>query len=196
LLEPRGGAKLLEGTIVNLRRQEVSDAANMLRWVNDAEVTAALGNRYLWSMGAEEEFLRNRTTQRQGFGEQTFAIEAKNGRHIGSIGLHDVSPENRSGSLGIMIGEKDFWSQGYGTDAIVVLLRLAFGEMNLNRVELHAYADNERGIACYRKCGFVHEVTMRQGKYRDGRWGDTVEMSVLRGEFDALHGISGKATTP
>lgn len=180
---------MLEGKVVNLRRQEMSDAESMLRWVNDAEVTATLGNRYLWSLAAEEEFLRERTRQRQGFGEQTFAIETKAGRHIGSIGLHDVSPENRSGSLGIMIGEKDCWSHGYGTDAIIVLLRLAFGEMNLNRVELHAYADNARGIRCYEKCGVKTEVTMRMGKYRDGEWGDSIEMSVLRDEFDALHGI-------
>ena len=186
---------MLEGRLVKLRSQEVSDAERMHRWINDREVTATLGNRYLWSLAAEEEFLRNRVSKAPTFENQSFAIETTEGRHIGSIGLHRIAPENRNGELGIMIGEKDCWSQGYGTDAIITLLRFAFGEMNLHRVELHVYADNARGIACYRKCGFVEEVRQRQFRYRAGRWIDGLVMGVLKREFEALHGLVAKEET-
>jgi RimJ/RimL family protein N-acetyltransferase len=183
---------MLEGRLVNLRAQAMTDAERVHRWVNDREVTATVGERYLWSMAAEEEFLRNRTSKPPAFDDQSFAIETKDGRHIGSIGLFGASPENRGGELGIMIGEKDCWSQGYGTDAIITLLRLAFGEMDLHRVGLHVRADNGRAIACYRKCGFVEEVRQRQFRYRAGRWIDGLEMGVLKREFEALHGLVAK----
>jgi RimJ/RimL family protein N-acetyltransferase len=92
-----------------------------------------------------------------------------------------------------MIGEKDCWSQGYGTDAILTLLRHAFFEMNLHRVELQVYADNLRGIACYRKCGFIEEVRHRRYRYRNGEWIDALTMGVLRREFTALHGLAERS---
>ncbi len=183
---------MIEGRIINLRAQEPSDAENMHRWVNDREVTATLGSRYLWSMAAEVEFLRDRTSKRPAFEDHSFAIETKDGRHIGSIGLHCITPEDRNGELGIMIGEKDCWSSGYGTDAITTLLRFAFDELNLHRVDLHAHADNARGIACYRKCGFIEEVRQRAFCFRRGIWLDGLEMGVLRHEFEALHGVTPK----
>lgn len=186
---------MLEGRIVNLRPQELADAATMQRWVNDREVTATLGNRFMWSLAAEEEHLRQRAPKRPSFEEQVFAIETKDGRHIGNLGLHGISPENRGCELGIVIGEKDCWSHGYGTDAILTALRFAFGELSLHRVELHAHADNERGLACYRKCGFVEEARLRQFQFREGSWRDGVQMGVLRPEFEALHGLKLEEAT-
>ena len=180
---------MLEGRIINLRAREPSDAEVVTRWLNDREVQRGLGGRYLWSLSAEVEWLREKTSKPPDFYDIRVCIETKDGRTIGTSGLHDVSPENRSASLGIMIGEKDCWSQGYGTDAIVTLIRHAFGQMNLHRVELQVYADNTRAIACYRKCGFVEEVRMRRYRYRDGEWIDALTMGVLRKEFEALHGL-------
>jgi RimJ/RimL family protein N-acetyltransferase len=64
--------------------------------------------------------------------------------------------------------------------------------MNLHRVELQVYADNQRGIACYRKCGFIEEVRMRRYRYRDAEWIDALTMGVLSDEFAALHGLVAK----
>jgi RimJ/RimL family protein N-acetyltransferase len=84
-----------------------------------------------------------------------------------------------------MIGDKAYWSKGYGTDALSTLLRFGFDEMNLNRIVLSVYSENGRARACYRKCGFVEEVVQRQEVYQDGAYMDLVWMSVLRDEFYA-----------
>jgi RimJ/RimL family protein N-acetyltransferase len=121
--------------------------------------------------------------------EITLAIDTlAESRHIGSIALHEVNGEDRKATLGVMIGDKDYWSRGYGTDAIVTLLRFGFDEMNLNRVDLSVDEDNVRGITCYRKCGFVEEGRLRQARYRNGRYLDALIMAVLADEFRALHG--------
>ena len=99
-----------------------------------------------------------------------------------------MSAEQRKARLGVMIGEKQYWSSGYGTDAMRAFLRFVFDEMNLHRVDLTVDADNQRAIACYRKCGFIEEVRLRQALYARGAHRDQLVMGILRDEFYALFG--------
>jgi RimJ/RimL family protein N-acetyltransferase len=176
---------MIAGRIVNLRAQEMGDLERNHRWMNDPDVTRFLGARYLMSLAAEESWMRERTAHPHAYGDASFAIETKDGRHIGNCGLHQGSPENRSAAAGIMIGEKECWGQGYGTDAMRTMLRFAFEQMNLHRVELDVYDFNERARASYRSCGFVEEVRKRQEVYREGRYIDVISMAILRGEWEA-----------
>jgi len=179
---------MLSGDLVRLRPQDPGDLDRYLVWLNDPEVTQFLAGAVRYGVTREEEIeWLSRASQRTRPPEIALAIDTlAKGRHIGSIGLHGVSAADRKASLGIVIGEKDCWSRGYGTDAIRTLLRFAFDEMNLNRVWLEVHADNARGIACYRKCGFVEEGRLRSDRYRGGRYVDTVVMGVLADEFRAL----------
>ena len=179
---------MIEGKLVNLRAGEMGDLDRNLQWVNDPEVTEHLNMRYPISRGAEEEWMRAGASKMNGFARPFFAIETKDGRHIGNINFHHTSPEDRSGHLGVMIGDKEYWSKGYGTDAMVTLLRFAFDEMNLHRVDLTVDEDNPRAIACYCKAGFVEEGRLRDVIYSRGRYRDQFYMGVLRDEFYALHG--------
>jgi RimJ/RimL family protein N-acetyltransferase len=89
----------------------------------------------------------------------------------------------RKAELGISIHDKALWSQGLGTDAVRLVLRYAFKELALNRVELTTDEENARAIRCYDKCGFVREGLLRQHRLVDGRFGNTVVMSVLADEW-------------
>jgi RimJ/RimL family protein N-acetyltransferase len=171
---------MIEGAIVNLRAQEMADVERNQRWLNDQEVTRFLTARYQFSLLADENWMRERTSKPLAWGANLgFAIETKDGRHIGNTGLHNASGENRSADLGIMIGEKECWGRGYGTDAVRTLIGFGFDEMNLNRIALDVYDFNERAIASYRKCGFAEEGRRRRDIYRAGRYVDVVMMSVL-----------------
>ncbi len=171
---------MLEGSLVRLRALEKTDLERDHRWMNDHEVTQYLLSRYPISLAAEEKWLEENSGS--SFGGVRLAIETKDGVHIGNLDLRHVDPQDRRAALGIMIGEKEYWGRGYGTDAIRTLLRLAFGEMNLNRVWLTVHEFNERAIACYRKCGFREEGRLRQDRYSQGRYWDTLIMGVLRDE--------------
>jgi len=185
---------MLEGELVTLRSLEPDDLERCYRWMNDCEVTRFLeGGRYPPSMAQERDWLDNAIRNRSGFSNVLLAIETKDGVHIGNAGLHEASPEHRSAKLGIVIGEKDYWSKGYGTDAVRTLLRFAFEQMNLNRVELGTFDFNERAQACYRKCGFVEEGRRREDRYIDGRYCDLVIMGILRREWEAASGAQAAA---
>jgi len=83
----------------------------------------------------------------------------------------------------MVIGEKDYWGRGYGTDAVLVLLRLAFDKVGLHRVHLHVFDFNERAISCYEKCGFRREGMLRDYWFKNGKFRDTLLMSILESEY-------------
>ncbi len=183
---------MLDGQLVRLRALEPTDLERAYTWINDREVIHYLGARYPMSHADEERWLKEGPTNGFASGVR-LAIETKDGVHIGNLGLHETNSEDRKAQFGIMIGEKDYWSNGYGTDAIATLLRFAFHEMNLNRVSLHVFEFNERGIACYRKCGFQEEGRLRQHRYSEGHYWDVLLMAILRDEFEPLHSATAGA---
>jgi RimJ/RimL family protein N-acetyltransferase len=85
--------------------------------------------------------------------------------------------------VGIFIGEKSLWNQGYGTEVMKLLLKHGFHTLNLNRIALEVYENNPRAVRSYEKAGFVHEGCKRQGMYKDGHYIDILLMSVLRSEW-------------
>jgi RimJ/RimL family protein N-acetyltransferase len=171
---------MIRGTKTRLRALEHQDLPYFVRWINDPETRHFMYMRYPLSMTEEEKWWEG-FLERQN--DHIFAIEADDGAYIGNLGLHDIERENRRAELGIIIGDKAYWGQGYGTDAILAMLGWAFGYLNLNRVSLRVYDYNERAIRCYQKCGFQHEGTMRQACYRDGQYHDEHIMGILRAEF-------------
>ena len=174
---------MLEGKLVNLRAQEIGDLERIYRWINDRDVSRFLGARYEMPLPFERDWLQKRAGSPLSFGRAFFAIETKDGVHIGDIGLHEASGEDRKAWLGMRIGETQYWSRGYGSDALITLVRFAFEEMNLNRVSLDVYDFNPRAITAYRNCGLVEEGRRRAARYSGGAYHDIVSMGVLRGQW-------------
>ena len=85
--------------------------------------------------------------------------------------------------MGIFSGDKDYWNQGYGSDAMRLLLKYGFNSLNLNRIYLHVFDTNPRAIRAYEKVGFVHEGRLRQDIFLNGSYVDVLMMSVLRSEW-------------
>ncbi|MEX0682046.1 MAG: GNAT family protein [Dehalococcoidia bacterium] len=185
---------MIEGKLVRLRALELADAERAYRWINDREVTRYLMARYPLSMENEKEWAEA-ASKRTGFSDLGLAIETKDGVHIGTCGLHRGRNEDRHAELGIMIGEKEYWNRGFGTDAILTLVRFAFEQMNLNKVTLGVMGFNDRAQAVYARVGFIEEGRSREDYYQDGRYWDVIRMSILRREFEALHGVTAAAET-
>ena len=178
-------ASVLTGNLVRLRPIEPTDLERYYTWINDPEVARFLATRWLYSMAEEEEFVRTAAKQTRP-PEVKLAIDTlEDGRHIGSVNLHAIQMEDRRATLGVMIGDKSYWDHGYGSDAIRTIVRYGFEELNLQRVDLTCDERNERGIACYRKCGFVEEGRMRKHRFAGGRYWDTVMMAVLVDDYFA-----------
>ena len=172
---------MIRGQRTRLRAIEREDLPTFVRWLNDPEVRQYLAMYMPMSMAEEERWFER---QLEDPDSRIFAIETEDGGHIGNIGLHSIDWKNRKALLGIVIGEKEYWGQGYGSDAIRTLLGFAFGEMNLHRVFLTVYDYNERAIRCYEKSGFQHEGRLREARFSDSRYHDELMMGILQKEFD------------
>lgn len=174
---------MLYGKRVRLRAIEREDIPAFLRWFNDPEVRQWLTSIQLLSRAKEERWFEEQLARTN---DLILGIEVQVDQGwtlIGNIGLHGLDWKNRRATLGIVIGERDFWDKGFGTEAIEVLLRYAFLELGLHRVELEVFEENRRARRCYEKVGFREEGIRREAVFRDGRFQDLVIMSILAREF-------------
>ena len=110
-------------------------------------------------------------------------------RLIGDIGVWIESWAHAEGWVGIGLGEREYWGNGYGTDAMRLILRFAFDELNLQRLGVYAY--NSRAIRSYEKAGFRREGLVRGDCLRDGQHWDSVFMGILREEWEAMNNTRG-----
>jgi diamine N-acetyltransferase len=177
---------MIYGKRIRLRAIEREDLPTFVEWLNDPEVIAGLFLYVPMSMDEETrwfEGLANRPSE-----ERPLCIEVKTEdgwQMIGNVGLAHIEPANRTTEMGIVIGDKAYWNQGYGSEAMTLLLKYGFETLNLNRMYLRVYATNPRAIRAYEKAGFVHEGRFRQALYANGKYHDVLIMSVLRSEWDA-----------
>ena len=108
-------------------------------------------------------------------------------RYLGQCALSFIDQTARHAELSLVVAP-DSAGQGYGSEAIGLLLDFAFRQLNLNRVYLRVCAANERAIRCYEKCGFRLEGRLREHAFRDGHYEDVLEMGILRSEYERTQG--------
>ena len=170
------------GTKVYLRPLARDDAPLLAQWINDPEVTRTLLMYRPMSLHAEEAWIASLGTSPD---EVVLGIALKHSDAlIGSTGLHRIDWKNRHASFGILIGVKDEWGKGYGTEATTLMTAYAFETLNLNRVWLQVYDNNARGRRVYEKVGFQTEGVLRQETYRQGRYFDAFIMAILRQDWE------------
>lgn len=173
-----------EGQLVRLRAREPGDAETVRRWMTDEDVLLYNTARYPRSM--QTLIQRSTAAGDVSYYNARFAIVRKaDGELIGDVFLQCEEPENRCAWLSMLIGLPEHRSQGYGTDALRTVVRFAFEQMNLQRVELEVFAENHRARTAYRKAGFVEEGVRRRAIFTHGRYHDQVMMALLRDEWEA-----------
>ena len=175
---------MILGEKIRLRPIKRADLPRFVEWFSDPEVRRHLLVYLPFSLAQEERWFENLMGRLERQTDVVLAIETADGAHIGNVGLHSIDWKNRAAELGILIGDKAYWGQGYGTDATRAMLDLAFGEMNLHRVFLRVNDDNARGIRCYEKVGFQREGVSRDAVFHTGVYHDQYVMSILETEFE------------
>lgn len=181
---------VLHSDRLELRPLHVSSIATVIPWLGDAEV-----NRFMLSGHEPIEFADEVRWYEQMLASETDLVLQihlrEDGRYIGNIGLHHIDHTHRGAELGIMIGEKAEWGRGYGREAMVALLRHAFGQLGLHRVMLRCHPENRRGLAAYRAIGFTEIGREREVVFIDGEWRDHLVFDMLEDEFRTRHDNAG-----
>jgi RimJ/RimL family protein N-acetyltransferase len=183
---PQRPLPMIRGERVWLRPSERTDVELFIRWLNDAETASFLALRSPLSLAGEERWVE-RMLESQGKDGYHFVIcRLDDDQPIGATNLMEIDWVNGNAGVGIMIGEKALWGQGYGTDAMDALLDFAFGQLRLERIWLEVHAGNDRGVRSYQKSGYVLEGTQRRAHFRDGDFHDVHRMAIIRDDWTAL----------
>lgn len=172
---------MLKGKRVILRPVFKSDAENFTKWFNDSEVTQYLIMYLPATDIAEEKWIEDLSTKRRD-SDVVFVIEVCSGRKkipIGTAGLHKIDWKNRNAEFGIAIGNKKYWSNGYGTEAAELLLEYGFNQLNLHRIYSGAVSFNARSIRMHEKLGFKKEGCQREAIFRNGKYHDVILFGLL-----------------
>jgi RimJ/RimL family protein N-acetyltransferase len=170
-------ARELKGARIVLREKQAGDAENDYRWRSDPEL-ARLDAAIPLTMSFErylklfEDQMKYPTP-----GSHHYSIETLDGIFIGNCMYYDLDTVNREAELGIVIGDRDYWSDGYGYDAVTTLLEHMFTTRDLKRVYLHTLEWNGRAQKSFSNSGFNPVKAVRRMAH------DFILMDVLRDDW-------------
>jgi diamine N-acetyltransferase len=171
---------MLKGERVILRAVERDDIKRLHELQRNVELMM-LGDGQ-WQpeplAGLEKDFDKHLSDEDKAW----FVIEI-DGKVVGDMGLHHRNRRSQVSAFGIGIYDPEYIGQGYGREAIALLLDWAFRIQNYERICLDTWATNERAIRCYKAVGFVEEGRLRRHLYFDGQYVDVVLMGLLRSEW-------------
>jgi ribosomal-protein-alanine N-acetyltransferase len=144
---------LLIGNKTRLRPKRLQDAVNDYSWLRDVELCRLdAATPILCSF---ERFLENYSEELYHPSRSyRFAIETLDGKHIGNFSYFNIDETKKEAEMGIMIGDRAYWSLGYGSDAIITSLSHVFSQTDLRRIYLKTLNWNIKAQKCFKKCGF------------------------------------------
>ena len=177
---------VLKGKKVILRPLSLKDAPRFCRWLKDREVTKFLSVYEQPPPGLKEE----REWIKESKANKNFlplAIDTLTGEHIGIVSLRGIRKPSHKAEFGIVIGDKKYWGQGYGTEACQLIVAYGFKVLKLHRIFLRHVAFNIRGHKSYAKVGFKEEGVLRDHVFRDGYYHDEIRMGLLKNEYLKNH---------
>lgn len=158
-----------------------------LQWMSDPAITLNLAS----AMPTTRESLLKYYEDSQPPNAVMFAIcRREDDRYIGNIRLSAFEWLARQATYGWLIGDRSAHGQGYGTEALKLMLRFGFLQLGLNRIYTTIWAENVASLRANEKAGFRREGVLRQCLFKQGRFGDAVMVAMLRSEYDALYGSS------
>lgn len=175
----------IKGKKVTLRAVERQDLETLHRWANDPEIGRMLGGwHFPGSMDYQETWFTGLKSDQR---NQRFAIEAPDLGLLGTANLVDIDWKNGHAHHGMLLGDKDMRGKGYGVDVIMAVMRYAFEELRLHRLDGSIIEYNQPSYRAYvEKCGWVVEGRKREWYFRQNRRWDRIIVGVTRDDYFKL----------
>ncbi len=174
----------LIGEKVVVRNLTRADVPMLVKWKNDPEIADLVRGAPINTTFEIEN--RRFTRGMDDHDTLRLIIETLPGKPIGFISLGDIDRDNHKAEVGMLIGEKEYWDGGFGTEGLKLLLEYLFFEMDFNRIGLEVFEYNTRAKKAYQKIGFKVEGIVRQGLFRKSRYYDIFIMGILKQDFAEL----------
>ena len=173
---------MLVGKKITLRPIEISDLEKIAEWRNHPDNHKNFFS-YSFIIKSRQEFWYNSIID----SKETIIfmiIENKTKTRIGTIGLTNIDFKNQNCEFGnLLIGESKNRGKGFAKEATNEILKYTFNELNMHKIYLKVFADNEISVNFYKKCGFKVEGVLRENHFSLGHFRDVLIMSILSNDF-------------
>jgi RimJ/RimL family protein N-acetyltransferase len=180
----------IEGKHVLLRAIEPADLPLLQRWANDPEIQRMLGGwHFPTSLQDQQAWLAGLSCNSR---DQRFAIETRELGLIGTTNLVSIDWKNRNAFHGMLLGETDVRGKGLGVDTIMAVMRYAFDELGMARLDTDIIEYNEVSLNVYvGKCGWIVEGRKINAYFRGGRYWEKVLVGITRERYREIADTSG-----
>jgi len=173
--------EILTGRRVYLRPFSRDDLLYIQKWSNDAELRKLTGEVAPMSQAETEKWYQELLDDKD---RMWFVIVLKRSNLvIGEAGLLRMFRPWRNTDMTIIIGEKDAWGKGYGTDVGHLLLDYAFRRLGFHRISVGVVGFNNRALRFWESLGFKKEGVERDAHFYDNEYTDGIMMSILENEY-------------
>lgn len=172
------------GKKTRLRAMEKKDCEMVCGMFNDPGIESlVVGWAFPLSLYAQEKWFDNHFNDNKDF---RFVIETEEDGAVGIATLTDIDWKNRCATHGIKLAKKEYRSKGIGTDSVMAIMRYAFDELQLNRLDSAWLPENVVSRGMYMKCGWIEEGTRRNYIYKNGKYNDLFIGGILASEYYEL----------
>ena len=178
---------ILIGERIYFRPLELSDIDNGWQaWINDKNTNEHLNGVYPVNKDELIEYYKNASPPNT----VMFAIcDKTDNQYIGNARLGSIDWLNRRCTYGRMIGIDKYRGKGYGTEALILLIKYGFLTLGMNRIYSGAIISNEASLKSNEKVGFVKEGVERQSLWKNGKFVDVIALAMTRDDYDKKYTI-------
>lgn len=174
----------IKGKIVTLRQMTVDDLQMICDMFNDPEMeNLVVGWAFPLSIEQQKTWFEKNIGDQRNF---RFIIETPEDGAVGVATLTEIDWKNRRATHGIKLANKERRTKGIGTDAVMAIMRYAFDELGLHRLDGSWFDFNIASKTLYIKCGWQIEGVKREYVYKRGEWRDLTIVSILERDYREL----------
>lgn len=168
---------------IYLRSLEMDDYKTSIHWRKDSQIWDMLGGtKYFVSETYEKKWVENAIFNSK---DVRLAIcLSKNDKYIGNVYMTDLDETNRSCQSHILIGDKEYWGQGYAKEALLKAIEYMFNERNINRIQAVVLESNKQSLRMHQKCGYKVEGLLRKSVFKSGQYQNQYILSILREDYE------------
>ncbi len=171
----------IHSKFVTLRAIRQEDAELLHLWANDAQLWEMLGGwHFPYPIESTRKWIDSLAKDSL---NQRFAVETPELGLIGSANLVEIDWKNRNAFHGMMLGNPEIRGKGLGKDTIFAIMRYAFEELGLQRLDTTIIEYNEPSIQTYSRCGWKHEGTLRNWYFRKNQYWNKLLFGVTREDY-------------
>lgn len=165
---------------VYLRAFEPDDYKTTIKWRKDDKIWDMLGGtKYFVSEAYEKQWIENTIFNSKDVKLAICLVE--NEKHIGNVYMTNINEINRSCVSHVLIGEKEYWGNGYAREALLLAIDYMFNERNMHRIQANVLTSNIASLKMHEKCSYKLEGTLREAVYKNGKYQDQWVLGLVKG---------------